>query len=70
MHRLAPSESTGWDNVAMGQLVPEDFDFSLLKNDSEREVVRAIRDQLSDHWRVIPNFLFNHEHRDHENQFS
>ena len=50
----------------MGQLIPEDFDFSLLKNDSEREVVRALRDQLSDDWRVIPNFLFNHEHRDHE----
>ncbi len=59
----------------MGILVPEDFDLRTLKNDEERAVVVACRDQLTDGWFVLPAFDFrsgaNHEidvvllHRDY-----
>jgi hypothetical protein len=42
-------------NDAMGILVPEDFPLSGLKNDAERAVVEAFRDQLSDSWLILPD---------------
>jgi Nuclease-related domain/UvrD-like helicase C-terminal domain/AAA domain len=39
----------------MGLLVPEDFPMSLLANDEERVVVRALCDRLTDGWLVIPD---------------
>ena len=39
----------------MGLLVPEDFPMSLLANDEERLVVRALCDRLTDGWLVIPD---------------
>lgn len=50
----------------MGRLVPEGFALSSLKNDSERIVVRALCDQLSDGWVVLPSVGFSSEQRDYE----
>ena len=50
----------------MGLLVPEDFDLTLLKNDSERDVVIALRDQLTDGWYIIPSLRLANRNRDHE----
>lgn len=36
-------------------LIPEDFPFSSLANDAERQVVRVLRDGLSDSWMVLPD---------------
>ena len=38
----------------MGQLIPEDFPLSRLKNEAERRVVEAFRDQLNDGWLILP----------------
>ena len=50
----------------MGLLVPEDFDLTLLKNDAERDVVIALRDQLTDGWYIIPSQRLSTSYRDHE----
>ncbi|MFM8857621.1 MAG: hypothetical protein ACKOI2_10555, partial [Actinomycetota bacterium] len=42
--------------MGMGILVPEDYDLRKLKNDEERSVVVACRDQLTDGWFIIPSF--------------
>lgn len=39
----------------MGTLVPEDFPLGDLRNDAERRVVEAFRDQLSDNWLILPD---------------
>lgn len=39
----------------MGVLVPEDFPLAGLANDTERRVVEAFRDGLSDSWLVLPD---------------
>lgn len=39
----------------MGLLIPDDFPLSSLANDAERDVVRLLRDRLSDSWLVIAN---------------
>lgn len=49
----------------MGILVPEDVDLRDLKNDEERAVVTACRDQLTDGWFVIPGLRI-HKGFDHE----
>jgi NAD(P)-dependent dehydrogenase (short-subunit alcohol dehydrogenase family) len=41
----------------MGILVPADLPLTVLKNDSERLVVEALCDQLTDGWFVIPSFV-------------
>lgn len=50
----------------MGLLVPEDFDLTLLKNDEERDVVIALRDQLTDGWFIFPSQRLSDYYRDHE----
>ena len=50
----------------MGVLIPEDYDLTLLKNESERVVVRALCEQLSDRWFVIPSRHIATKHRDYE----
>lgn len=50
----------------MGILLPADFPLSNLKNDAERQVVEALRDQLTDGWVVIPNVHLSEPNRDFE----
>jgi hypothetical protein len=41
--------------VGMGLIIPEDFPLSHLRNDAERRVVEAFRDQLNDGWLIVPS---------------
>jgi hypothetical protein len=50
----------------MGQLIPEDFQLSRLKNEAERRVVEMFRDQLNDGWIIIPNVGLWDDRRDRE----
>ena len=50
----------------MGRLIPDDFPMATLANDEERLVVRALVDQLSDDWLVIPDVGMGDSHRDRQ----
>ena len=50
----------------MGQLIPEDFPIESLANDEERLVVRALVEQLSDDWHIIPGVDVVDRYRDRE----
>lgn len=50
----------------MGILIPEDLDLSEISNRSEREVVRALCEQLDDDWLIIPNKRIVGKYRDYE----
>lgn len=50
----------------MGVLVPPDFPLEMLANDEERLVVRALVDQLSDDWLVIPDVGMGDSYRDRQ----
>ena len=50
----------------MGQLIPEDFPIESLANDEERLVVRALVEQLSDDWHVIPDVGMGDAQRDRQ----
>lgn len=50
----------------MAVILPESFDLSQLKNDSEKEVVRALRDQLSENWFIIPSLQMTSSKKDYE----
>lgn len=50
----------------MGRLIPDDFPFDCLANDEERIVVRALVDQLSDDWLVIPDVGMSDAQRDRQ----
>ena len=51
----------------MGLIIPEDFPLAQLRNDAERRVVEAFRDQLNDGWLIIPSLsLWAKDRGDHE----
>lgn len=50
----------------MGQLIPEDFPMELLRNESERIVVEALRRTLYSDWLVIPDIGFRGTIQDHQ----
>jgi len=50
----------------VGRLLPEDFSYSSLANDAERDVVRRLCDQLRDSWLVLPDVSLRAATRDHQ----